>query len=69
MRYEKFQNKGISLQRSARTIDEAVNRFAYSCDCCATQGKSLRCQMCGIDEAHRARIDELKGDEDERNQN
>lgn len=48
----KFETKGVQLQETARTIQEADARFETSCDICARCGLYIKCEQCHISGAH-----------------
>ena len=47
-----FEEKGILFQKRAKTLEEAVRSYNYSCDCCVLKGRYQNCRNCGIDMVH-----------------
>lgn len=47
-----FLEIGIERQYNARSIAEANRAFKKSCYVCSTTGKSIKCDRCGISNAH-----------------
>ena len=47
-----FVEIGIERQYDARNIFEADRAFKKSCKLCSTTGKGIKCDRCGISNAH-----------------
>ena len=52
----KFEEIGVELQKTAKTVDQANRRYETSCDICASRGLYIRCEYCHIREAHRLAV-------------
>lgn len=48
----KFEQIGINYQYAARDMEDANNKFEYSCNCCCNRGRNVPCDRCGIAVAH-----------------
>ena len=48
----KFEQVGINYQYDARTKEEAARALRYSCRCCCERGMNIKCDRCGIEQAH-----------------
>lgn len=59
----RFEERGVHLQKDARTSFQAENRFKYSCNLCSTQGMRIECDRCSIKAAHDLCMDVLKNAE------
>jgi hypothetical protein len=47
-----FEEKGILFQKRAKTLEEAIRSYNYSCDCCIFKGRHQDCEHCAIDMVH-----------------
>lgn len=52
-----FEFIGVRLQHSARSKEDAVKRFEYSCDRCCMTGKRIDCDRCAIAQKHNAVVE------------
>lgn len=48
----KFEQIGINYQYAARSKEEALRSFQYSCRCCCERGMHIECERCAIACAH-----------------
>lgn len=50
----KFEQVGVNYQYSASTVEEAIEMFTYSCQCCTHQSRCLYsdCKHCAIQMVH-----------------
>ena len=55
-----FEERGIELQQTARSQNQAQKRLEYSCSQCASRGKFRNCRNCPIESAYNERIQDLK---------
>ena len=49
----KFEQIGMNYQHDARTKEEALRNFNYSCYCCCMRGMRLDCNHCAIAVVHK----------------
>ena len=49
----KFEQRGILFQQTSTTKEEALSKFAHSCDVCCSRGIRLDCDRCGIAVCHK----------------
>ena len=54
-----FEETGVYLQHTSKTLAQALSRYNYSCERCAFTGRHCDCRCCKIDMAHRSRMAEL----------
>ena len=47
-----FEQRGISMQYDAISLEDANKKFQRSCDCCCHKGRNVPCDKCHIAEAH-----------------
>lgn len=52
----KFEQVGINLQNDAKSKEDAVRSFSYSCRVCCERGMRLSCDRCAIAVTHASTV-------------
>ena len=48
----KFEQIGINMQYDAVNKEDALHKFARSCECCCNKGLHIECDRCAIATVH-----------------
>ena len=52
----KFEQVGVNFQNDAKSKEDAVRSFSYSCRVCCERGMRLSCDQCAIAVTHASTI-------------